>query len=118
MRLKSFPEKHGTTCRELRSICPKVDKTSVEFILSDCHNPLALSSKSQTLDRPTVRSQEQSVSVLEEIVKAFRQIVRGSEQTIRAFGQNLAPGSRGYFFFLSILMVRGEAEEKKWLIKP
>ena len=32
------------------------------------------------LDGPTVRSQEQSVSVLEEIVKAFGQIVRGFEQ--------------------------------------
>ena len=68
MRLKSFPEKHGTTCWELRSICPKVDKTSVEFITCDCHDPL--SSKSQALDGPTVRSQEQSVNVLEEIVKA------------------------------------------------
>ena len=28
---KSFQEKHGTTCWELRSICLKVDKTSVEF---------------------------------------------------------------------------------------
>ena len=37
MRLK-FPEKHETTCCELRSICLKVDKTSVEFITSDFHN--------------------------------------------------------------------------------
>ena len=28
---KSFQEKHGTTCWELRSICLKVDKTSAEF---------------------------------------------------------------------------------------
>ena len=66
----------------MRSICPKVDKTSGEFIPSDCHNPL--SSKSQTLDGPTVRSQEQSVSVLEEIVQAFRQIARGFEQSVWA----------------------------------
>ena len=64
----------------------------IQFITSDCHNPL--SSNSQTLDGPTFISQEQSVSVLEEIVKAFRQIVRGFEQTIRAFGQNVALGSR------------------------
>ena len=55
-------------------------KSSIEFITCDFHNPL--SSKSQTLDRPTVRSLEQSVGVLEEIVKVFR-------QTVKAFGQNV-----------------------------
>jgi len=46
MHWESFPEKHGTTCWELRSICPKVDTTSVEFISCDFHSPL--SSKRQT----------------------------------------------------------------------
>ena len=55
-------------------------KSSIEFITCDFHNPL--SSKSQMLDRPTVRSLEQSVRVLEEIVKVFR-------QTVKAFGQNI-----------------------------
>ena len=41
-------------------------KSSIEFITCDFHNPL--SSKSQMLDSPTVRSLEQSVRVLEEIV--------------------------------------------------
>ena len=35
-------------------ICPKVDKTFIEFIASDFHNPL--SSKSQMLDGPTITS--------------------------------------------------------------
>ena len=38
----------------LRTICPKVGKTSVEFIISDFHN--LLSSKSKMLDGQTVRS--------------------------------------------------------------
>ena len=41
------------------------------------------------LDRPTVRSLEQSVRVLEEIVKVFRQIVQMFRQTVKAFGQNI-----------------------------
>ena len=41
-------------------------KSSIEFITCDFHNPF--SSKSQMLDSPTVRSLEQSVRVLEEIV--------------------------------------------------
>ena len=62
-------------------------KSSIEFITCDFHNPL--SSKSQMLDRPTVRSLEQSVRVLEEIVKVFRQIVQMFRQTVKAFGQNI-----------------------------
>ena len=46
----------------------------------DFHNPI--SNKSQTLDRPTVRSQEQSFKVLEEIIKQFRQIVRALEKPL------------------------------------
>ena len=48
-------------------------KSSIEFITCDFHSPL--SSKSQMLDRPTVRS-------LEQFVKVFR-------QTVKAFGQNV-----------------------------
>ena len=55
-------------------------KSSIEFITCDFHNPL--SSKSQMLDRPTVRSLEQSV-------KVFRQIVQMFRQTVKAFGQNI-----------------------------
>ena len=62
-------------------------KSSIEFITCDFHNPL--SSKSQMLDRPTVRSLEQSVRVLGEIVKVFRQIVQMFRQTVKAFGQNI-----------------------------
>ena len=62
-------------------------KSSIEFITCDFHNPL--SSKSQMLDRPTVRSLEQSVRVLEEIVKVFRQIVQMFRQTVKALWQNV-----------------------------
>ena len=55
-------------------------KSSIEFITCDFHNPL--SSKSQMLDRPTVRS-------LEQFVKVFRQIVQMFRQTVKAFGQNI-----------------------------
>ena len=55
-------------------------KSSIEFITCDFHNPL--SSKSQMLDRPTVRS-------LEQFVKVFRQIVQMFRQTVKAFGQNV-----------------------------
>ena len=55
-------------------------KSSIKFITCDFHNPL--SSKSQMLDRPTVRS-------LEQFVKVFRQIVQLFRQTVKAFGQNI-----------------------------
>ena len=55
-------------------------KSSIKFITCDFHNPL--SSKSQMLDRPTVRS-------LEQFVKVFRQIVQMFRQTVKAFGQNV-----------------------------
>ena len=55
-------------------------KSSIEFISCDFHNPL--SSKSQMLDRPTVRSLEQFVKVLRQIIQMFR-------QTVKAFGQNI-----------------------------
>ena len=55
-------------------------KSSIEFITCDFHNPL--SSKSQMLDRPTVRS-------LEQFVKVFRQIIQMFRQTVKAFGQNI-----------------------------
>ena len=55
-------------------------KSSIEFITCNFHNPL--SSKSQMLDRPTVRS-------LEQFVKVFRQIVQMFRQTVKAFGQNI-----------------------------
>ena len=55
-------------------------KTSVEFITSDFPNPL--SSKSKTLDGPTVR-------VLEEIVKAVRKIVRGFGKLFKCLGKTL-----------------------------
>ena len=57
------------------------------YPLKFSHNPL--SSKNQRLDGPTVRSQEHSVRVCEEIGKAFRQIVRGLGQTVGAFRQNV-----------------------------
>ena len=55
-------------------------KSSIKFITCDFHNPL--SSKSQMLDRPTVRS-------LEQFVKVFRQIVQMFRQTVKVFGQNI-----------------------------
>ena len=55
-------------------------KSSIEFITCDFHNPF--SSKSQMLDRPTVRSLEQFVKVLRQIIQMFR-------QTVKAFGQNI-----------------------------
>ena len=87
---KSFQEKHGTTCWELRSICLKVDKTSVEFtvlfqvkvkrqtdqLLDHKKNPLECRKKSlKRLDKWLKHNFRYTVI-------AFRQNVRGSEKLL------------------------------------
>ena len=62
-------------------------KSSIEFITCDFHNPL--SSKSQMLDRPTVRSLEQSVRVWKKLLKCLDKSFKCLDKLLKRLGKIL-----------------------------